>query len=93
MPGKPLRNGQFYGKVIKEKYVWHTAETVRRGKRHGGKQYGVIIDMLCEMTETARQEGYSVLHEKYRDRMDDEFFQCAVVLVADMSVPKISSQV
>lgn len=41
------------------------------------------IDLLCEMTETARQEGYSVLHEKYRDRMDDEFFQCAVSLLAE----------
>lgn len=28
------------------------------------------IDLLCEMTETARQEGYSVLHEKYRDSLD-----------------------
>ncbi len=35
------------------------------------------------MTETARQEGYSVLYEKYCDRMDDEFFQCAVALLAD----------
>lgn len=41
------------------------------------------IDLLCEMTETARQEGYSVLHEKYRDRMDNEFFQCAFLLLAD----------
>lgn len=41
------------------------------------------IDLLCEMTETARREGYSVLHEKYRDRMDDEFFQCAVSLLTE----------
>ena len=41
------------------------------------------IDLLCEMTETARQEGYSVLHEKYRDRMDNEFFQCAVILLTE----------
>ena len=41
------------------------------------------IGLLCEMTETARQEGYSVLYEKYRDRMDNEFFQCAVLLLAD----------
>lgn len=41
------------------------------------------IDLLCEMTETARQEGYSVLQEKYCDRMEDEFFQCAVALLTD----------
>ena len=41
------------------------------------------IDLLCEMTETVRQEGYSVLHEKYRDRMDNEFFQYAIALLTE----------
>ena len=41
------------------------------------------IDLICEMTETSRREGYSVLHEKYRDRMDNEFFQCALALLTD----------
>ena len=41
------------------------------------------IDLLCEMTETARCEGYSVLYEKYCDRMDSEFFRCAVSLLAE----------
>lgn len=41
------------------------------------------IDLLCEMTETARQEGYSVLYEKYHDRIDNEFFQCAVALLIE----------
>ena len=41
------------------------------------------IDLLCEMTETARQEGYSVVYEKYCDRIDKEFFQCALCLFSD----------
>lgn len=41
------------------------------------------IDLLCEMTETARQEGYSVLYEKYHDRIDNEFFQCAVAILIE----------
>lgn len=41
------------------------------------------IDLLCEMTETAGQEGYLALPEKYCGRMEDEFFQCAVSLLAD----------
>ena len=41
------------------------------------------IDLLCEMADTARQEGYSVLYEKYQDRIDDDFFQFAVILLAD----------
>lgn len=47
------------------------------------------IDLLCEMTETARQEGYSVLHGKYRDRMDDGFFQSAVMIAADLGSGKM----
>lgn len=41
------------------------------------------IDLLCEMTEMARQEGYSVLYKKYYNRMDDEFFKCAVSLLTE----------
>lgn len=41
------------------------------------------IDLLCEMTETARQEGYSLLYEKYCNRMNSDFFQCAVSLLTE----------
>ena len=50
------------------------------------------IDLLCEMTETSRKEGYSVLHEKYHDRMDNEFFQYALTLLTDSGSSEMMSE-
>lgn len=65
--------------------LWTCEKVLERMRCTESEKEEIIktIDLLCEMTETARQEGYSMLYEKYCDRMDNEFFQCAVALLTD----------